>query len=424
MSEFSVNDYIRTGQVSFKEPAADAFGRIRVSEPHTIFEGKFLYDSGSVRWDYLTAGVGAGIGVIGTKSTLDLYVSASGSRTVTQTRRYMAYQPGKSQMSLITGILMPSGSIVDVRSRIGVFDDNRDKTFATTAPGGNGYFWEHNGTNFNVVRRSYVTGQQVDTIVSQSAWNYDRMDGTGSSSILIDPSKLQIFYMDQEWLGAGTVRMGFVVDGNIYVAHKFHHSNLQKDMHTQTATLPVRYEIERVAGSGSAQLVQGCCSIASEGGFNPRGKIGSYTMSGTVTAADGVWTPISSFRVRPQHSRTCIMPLAIDLLTTSNRSFIWKLVQGIPNSQYKIALTNASWTDIVGMSAQYDTSATAYTGTPREIIGGYCYTTTRTVDVSMLDQELYLRSSLTGEPEILTLLVQGIGGTAAVYSSFAWRETF
>jgi hypothetical protein len=95
---------------------------------------------------------------------------------------------------------------------------NVSKTFAGTAPGGNGYFWEHNGTNFNVVKRSYVTGEQVDTVVSQSAWNYDRMDGTGSSSIKIDPSNNQIFYMDQEWLGAGSVRMGFIVNGNIYVA--------------------------------------------------------------------------------------------------------------------------------------------------------------------------------------------------------------
>lgn len=422
MAEFSVNDYIRTGQVSFKEPVADAFGRIRVSEPYTVFDGKFLYDSGSLQWDHIAVGTGAGLGTIGSTATIDLHVNNSGSRTVRQSRRYLVYQPAKSQEDLLTGVLMPSGSIANVRCRIGVFDDARDKTYSSTVVDGNGYFWEHDGTNFNVVKRSYTNGTQVDTRVSQSAWNYDRMDGTGSSSILIDPSKVNIFFMDQEWLGAGTVRMGFVVNGNIYYAHKFHHANIQKDMHTQTATLPLRYEIERMSGNGAATMVQGCCSCISEGGYNPRGRVNGFMKTTTVNAANGAWTPMLSIRLKPSQCRASLIPLKLDILCVdTNRQFYYALIHGTPNVN-QIALTNVSWQDVANSCAQTDIASTAYSG-GRIIQGGFASTGQREASIDLAD-EIILASSIIGEPEILTLICWGVGGTAAIAASMTWREIF
>jgi hypothetical protein len=55
-----------------------------------------------------------------------------------------------------------------------------------------------------------------ETVVPQTNWNIDKLDGTGISGITLDISKAQILWMDIEWLGLGTVRIGFVINGNLF----------------------------------------------------------------------------------------------------------------------------------------------------------------------------------------------------------------
>ena len=47
------------------------------------------------------------------------------------------------------------------------------------------YFFEQNNTTMRVGLRSFVTGAAVTTYVDQDSWNIDKMDGTGTSDILV-----------------------------------------------------------------------------------------------------------------------------------------------------------------------------------------------------------------------------------------------
>jgi hypothetical protein len=124
------------------------------------------------------------------KSTVNLNVTtASGDKVIRQSKRVMTYQPGKSLLNLNTFVM--NAQEENLEQRIGMFDAN------------NGIFFEDTGTGYQIVRRSYTSGASVDDPIAQSAWNGDKLDGTGASGYTLDPTKATILFMDLngwEWV--------------------------------------------------------------------------------------------------------------------------------------------------------------------------------------------------------------------------------
>jgi hypothetical protein len=89
-----------------------------------------------------------------------------------------------------------------------------------------------------------VVSRTVETRIAQSAWNIDRCDGTGASGFNLDLTKMQMFYMDYSWYGAGIIRWGFrSVDGNIVYCHKMTNNNVNYIAYMRSGNLPARYEV-------------------------------------------------------------------------------------------------------------------------------------------------------------------------------------
>ena len=87
----------------------------------------------------------------------------------------------------------------------------------------------------------------VETEWEQTDWNIDRCDGTGKSGYTIDPTKMQMFYMDYPWYGAGFIRWGFrALDGNIIYAHKIPNNNQNTEAYMRSGNLPSRYEVNTI----------------------------------------------------------------------------------------------------------------------------------------------------------------------------------
>lgn len=83
----------------------------------------------------------------------------------------------------------------------------------------------------------------IDTKIPQSQWNIDRCDGTGPSGYNLDLSRMQMFYIDYSWYGAGFIRWGFRGnDGNIFYAHKMINNNVNFEAYMRSGNLPARYE--------------------------------------------------------------------------------------------------------------------------------------------------------------------------------------
>ena len=85
--------------------------------------------------------------------------------------------------------------------------------------------------------------KMVETKVAQSAFNIDRLDGTGPSGYNLNLSAMQMFYIDYSWYGAGTIRWGVRgPDGNIIYCHRMPNNNVNSEAYMRSGNLVARYE--------------------------------------------------------------------------------------------------------------------------------------------------------------------------------------
>ena len=90
----------------------------------------------------------------------------------------------------------------------------------------------------------------VETEWNQGDWNIDRCDGTGKTGYTLDPTKMQMFYMDYSWYGAGFVRWGFrALNGDVIYAHKIPNNNQNTEAYMRSGNLPARYEVNTIPPS-------------------------------------------------------------------------------------------------------------------------------------------------------------------------------
>ena len=255
-------------------PNLDAFGRLRVSEPYSLFDSKSLHDLSPLVFSHALSGTGDAQFDVNDAS-VNLVTSTSNSFAIRQTFTRFGYQPGKSQYALFTGVMEPQ---LDIIKRYGLFTS---LTAAPYTPDVGLYFEASDGT-MSVWINNENGG--TSTTKSQSAirsnWNIDVMDGNGPSGINLTFNKAQIFLVDYEWLGVGRVRFGFVVGGKVYYCHEFNNANVVAAPYLFTPNLPVRAEIRQSGISpGTFRVI--CQTVMSEGGHNMAGVTHSVATSAT-----------------------------------------------------------------------------------------------------------------------------------------------
>ena len=93
----------------------------------------------------------------------------------------------------------------------------------------------------------------VEVEWKQSDWNIDRCDGTGKTGYNLDVTKMQMFYMDYSWYGAGFIRWGFrALSGDVIYAHKIPNNNQNTEAYMRSGNLPARYEVNTIPPSTTA----------------------------------------------------------------------------------------------------------------------------------------------------------------------------
>lgn len=396
-----------TASVSLGQGSADAFGRLRVSEPFTLFDTQSRYYDHE---QFSNVNVGtANVVYVANQSSFQLNVgSASGDSVIRESMRVFAYQPGKSQLTMNTFCFATPKT--NLRQRVGLFGAS------------DGVFFENDGTYNYMVIRSGSTG--VEERVRQDAWNGDQMNGTGPvtnpSGITLYPQRTQIFYADVEWLGVGSVRVGFVMDGQYILCHTFHHANQPGNtkVYMTTATLPIRYEITNTGATASAsQMTQICSTVISEGGYN---SFGTSESAGTGTTQvrlvnAGTYYPVVSIRLNSSRLDAIVVPRQIDVLSPSVNYYRWSL-------RLNATLTGATWaTTSQSGTVDIDTAATAITG-GFEIQSGYASSRELT-QLSAVDFfQFQLGRTITGVSDVVTLALAATANNADVLAEMGWQE--
>ena len=88
-----------------------------------------------------------------------------------------------------------------------------------------------------------IASKTIDIRFPQSQWNIDKCDGTGASQYNLDLTKMQMFYIDYTWYGAGAIRFGFKnTRGEVIYCHRIVNNNLNSEAYLRSGNLVARYE--------------------------------------------------------------------------------------------------------------------------------------------------------------------------------------
>jgi len=406
---------------------ADAFGRIRVAQPLTLFDSSHRYRDNGL-WNTSTASGGTAV-FSANEGLVNLNVTtASGSQVLRETAKVFSYQPGKSLLVMNTFVMAPSQS--KMRQRVGYFGlDNGIYLQLQDDAGGD-------GAVLSFVERSLVTGVVTETRISQlggvygagdTGWNVDKLNGTGPSGVTLDITKAQIMFMDIEWLGEGTVRLGFIIDGNFIICHKFHHANLITSTYITTASLPLRYEITNIGPTASpSTLKQVCSTVISEGGYELRGAqlaVGTPITAPVTFAAAGTFYPIVGIRLTLGRLDAIAILTAVSLLGLGNgKNYAWRVLNGT-------TITGGAWIPSgVDSSVEYNLTGASTTG-GRVLAQGYINSSNQgSPSINILKEALFStqleRNTFTGTPYeiVVEMAIDAIGGTLGAYASVDWEE--
>ena len=384
-----------SGTVSLPPTYLDAFGRQRVSEPYTLFDSQNRYAADN-QFDVATTGTGT-TSFLSNEAAVKMEVTGAGVGSVKrQSYRSFPYQPGKGLLVLAT-FVMDSSQSLNLTQRVGYYNDQ------------NGVFFQRVDGTYSFVLRSYVTGSVSDArTVNQSSWNGDKLDGTGASGYTLDPTKAQILWMDFEWLGVGSVRCGFIINGEYIVCHTFTNANQITNVYMTTAILPVRYEIV-TSSALAASMKSICCSVVSEGGFEQT-SIDHVARRTTVLGTIGTtFLPLVSIRLASGRTGAVVIPNRVQVLPTTSQNYEVALIKNP-------TLTGATWASTVpsDSNVEFDVAATATTG--GTIVQTDYVTSTGSGGTSgtsftaAYNFDLQLGASIAGTSDIYTVAIRTVSG--------------
>ena len=394
-----------TSTVTFPTGGNDAFGRLRTSEPYTLFDSRARYYDHQQFSSYMTTG--STVTYVDRESSFHLSVpGTNGSTVIRETKRVFPYQPGKSLLVLNTFAMASTST--NLRQRVGFFG------------GKDGIFFEEQGSDQYFVIRSLSSGIPTEERAPKNLWNGPH------AGIKIYTSATQILWTDVEWLGVGSVRCGFIIDGEYKLMHTFHHANkvlagvpLFTTTYMTTACLPVRYEIENTGNTNTTSTMKQICStVISEGGYN--------AFSITETAGTGItpfrlvtagtYYPLVSIRLKSTRLDTIVIPRQVDILSPTVNYYRWVLL-------LNPTLTGATWsgTSTTG-SVEIDTAArvNAVTG-GTELASGYISSR----ELSTLGADFFafqLGRNLANQSDVVTLALTATSNNADVLAQIGWQE--
>jgi len=306
---------------------------------------------------------------------------------------------------MMTGCLRLTGGGTGITSRIGYYDDL------------NGMYFQDSWGTLSVVVRSSVTGATVDDVIPQSSWNLDKVDGTGPSGYDLDITKLQLFVIDFEWLGAGFVRFGIFVSGEIVYVHIVNYVNTLSTPYISTPNLPLRVEIMNDGTGVASTLRQVCSSISSEAGNDRPGLLFTASTGPTHLNADVVGTKYALISVSPQPDRLGVVTnqFGVSVLSKTNDNFEWSMVLN------PVVAGTMTHTDYDGSSAQVALGTILNTVT-NGILLASAFTASSGFCGLTIGDIVRFGSTIAGVTDRVVLCVTPLTAGADIVGSVSWRE--
>ena len=239
-----------------------------------------------------------------------------------------------------------------------------------------------------------ILSKTQDLRIPQSQWNLDKCDGTGPSGYNLDLSKMQMFYIDYSWYGAGFVRWGFRgATGDVIYCHKLPNNNLNTEAYMRSGNLPARYESSAIppytyilstVNSGDTSI-----SVASTTGFPPSGTLVirnadkyEYVNYSNVSAGTSVFTGITRAQAGATPSLTVAQGAAVATATTTGIQVGQRVINStFPESTFVASI--GSGTVNLTQGAAFALSGVAVTFAPMGATSAQTFTYSATAPVAV-----------------------------------------
>ena len=399
-----------SASVTLPSTSSDAFGRLRVSNPLTLFDSSHRYRDNNL-WSSLVVGTGSTVGFVTAQGLINIGIGTTAGCSVTrEATKVFAYQPGKSLLVLNTFVMNPKKT--NLRQRVGYFGAD------------NGMYFEVDGDTAYFVEKSLSLG--TTTRVAQEDWTIDKLDGTGPSGVTLNSSKAQILWMDIEWLGVGSVRIGFVIDGAFIHCHTFHHANIIESTYITSGSLPLRYEIANTGiTTSTSNLKQICSSVISEGGYNLNGiqqAVGIPITTPRTLETAGTFYPIISLRLKtsPNNLDAIVILTALSAMPITTGAYNWQI-------RATGTTTGGTWVSAGDdSSVNYNITGTSHTGGRILASGFFTASNQGSTQIDIPREALFKfqleRNGLTSTPYEITLAIASNGDGDTVVGSMDWEE--
>ncbi len=321
-----------------------AFGQLEVAQSVPQVGWNFTYNINPELVNTSYSGSAAvtqsgGMAVLQTGAT-------SGSWASIQTATYLRYVPGVGGNIGFTALF--TSGVSGSKQAVGYGDDS------------DGFFFGYNGSSFGILRRS----AGIEDWTPQSAWNGDKMDGTGTSGVILDPTKGNVYAITFQW-GYGPIQ--FAIEnpngvGVFIIVHTISYANQYTIPPITNPSLPLSAKINN-SGTTSNIIVQTATAMGSQQG--PTGNVLNITntvVSSKTTAVSGLDTAIFSIRnVTAFQGKSNRVQVKL--------SFISYSADGTKDVAFHVRKNatiggTPAWTDINANASvvQYDTSGTTATG--------------------------------------------------------------
>lgn len=382
----------------------DAFGRLITVDPTQIDSFDHRISKHIDDFDEVIVGSATSTHNATTVSVDMATTTASGDSVIRQSYQSFEYVRGNTQQGLFS-LNLNGGAKANNLRMFGLGDSE------------NGAFIGVDGTGLFVMRRSKTSGSVVDVKTYSTAFNRDKLDGTGDSGIVLDLTKHNLFSISYSWLGTNAIIYTVTIGGVKYPFHVETVGNTLSTAWCQSGQLPLYFENTNTGTTASSTTFKvGCSSVFTFGsskGFREYQSVSSGVTAITLTSAEKVCAGI---RLRPGLKYVTLEPADYSILPVS----------GTGNAYYKVifrpTLTGATWAN-QGEISQILTNNPTYTnGTI--IQEGYVNLASAGRIAVMIPATLdtALGYSINGTPDSLIIVIRTDTGNGSIYFAGAWKE--
>lgn len=373
-----------------------AFGEVAVANMTPVIQYDFTYCLNSDVVITSTTGSGSVVhdGTVFVNVASGSAINSSGA---IWSRRFLRYKPGQGARAVFSCIYTQG---VDGNTQVSGVGTDLD-----------GYFIGYNGTTFSILRRYNGTNNWT----AQSSWNYDKMDGTGSSGIILDPTKGNIYMINYQWYGFGSQNY-YISDpttGRFVLVHRITYENQYTLTSTLNNILPMYLKSTNTTNNTNIIMKSSSFAAFVEGNVRLVGP--RYGIDASKLVNSTLFTPIITIRNRTTYnSKTNYIPVYLRGMSVCGNNSQPIIVVLFRNS----TLTGTSFTNIntINSVIESDTSATAITGGSQ--IHTMCLDVNGSINYDLSNNDLILVPG-----EYVTIAVRFLNpGNAYVGVGLNWYE--